>query len=58
MRENNYGGNMSFLPDDSGQGLVEWLLIVILVIMVFLTVFFLLRPALANLWQELLNSVQ
>jgi len=52
------GGAMSFLPDDRGQGLIEWILIVILVLMVLLTVFFLLRPALANLWQELLNSVQ
>lgn len=58
MSENNHGGDMSFLPDDSGQGLIEWILIVILVLMVLLTVFFLLRPALANLWQELLNSIQ
>lgn len=49
---------MSHLPDDRGQGLIEWILIVILVLMVLLTVFFLLRPALANLWQELLESVQ
>ncbi len=49
---------MAVLPDDRGEGLVEWILIVILVLMVLVTIFFLLRPALINLWQELLQTVQ
>ncbi len=49
---------MAKLPEDSGQGLIEWILIVILVLMVLATAFFLLRPALGNLWQEALESIQ
>jgi len=49
---------MAKLPDDRGQGWVEWILIVILALMVLVTVYLLLRPALANLWLELLESVQ
>jgi Flp pilus assembly pilin Flp len=46
------------LPDERGQGLIEWILIVILVIMVLVTIYFLLRPALVNLWQDMLQSIQ
>jgi preprotein translocase subunit YajC len=46
------------LPDNRGEGLVEWILIIILVIMVLVTIFFLLRPALANLWQQALESIR
>jgi hypothetical protein len=49
---------MAKLPDDRGQGWVEWILIVILALMVLVTVYLLLRPALANLWLELLESIQ
>lgn len=49
---------MARLPDDRGEGLVEWILIVILVLMVLVTIFFLLRPALVNLWQEALQTIQ
>lgn len=49
---------MTKLPADRGEGLVEWILIVILVLMVLVTIFFLLRPALANLWQDVLESIQ
>jgi len=49
---------MAKLPDDRGQGLVEWILIVILVIMVLVTIYLLLKPALSNLWQEALESIQ
>ena len=49
---------MAKLPDDVGEGWVEWILIVILVLMVLVTVFLLLRPALSNLWLELLESIQ
>lgn len=46
------------LPDERGEGWVEWVLIIILVLMILVTIFLLLRPALANLWLELLESVQ
>jgi len=49
---------MGRLPNDRGRGLVEWILIVILVIMVIITVYFLLRPALAILWQNALDAIQ
>lgn len=49
---------MTKLPDDRGQGLVEWILIVILVIMVLVTIYLLLKPALINLWQDALESIQ
>ncbi len=45
-------------PDDRGEGLVEWILIIILVVIVLVTIYFLLRPALVNLWQEALESIQ
>ncbi len=49
---------MTKLPDENGQGLVEWILIIILVLLVLVTVYFLLRPALGNLWREALESIQ
>ena len=49
---------MTHQPDDRGEGLLEWILIVILIILVLDTVFLLLRPALSNLWQEFLLSLQ
>ncbi len=49
---------MAKLPDERGQGWVEWILIAILALMVLVTIFLLLRPALANLWREALESIQ
>ena len=49
---------MAKIPDDLGEGVVEWILIVILALMVLVTIYFLLQPALANLWQEVLESVR
>jgi len=49
---------MTKIPDDRGEGWVEWILIVILVLMVLVTAYLLLRPALSNLWQEFLQSIQ
>jgi hypothetical protein len=46
------------LPDDQGEGLVEWILIVILVLIVFATIIFLLWPALVNIVEEALQSIQ
>ncbi len=54
----NTGGFMAKLPEQHGQGVVEWILIIILVLMVLATAFFLLRPALGNLWQEALETIQ
>ena len=49
---------MAKFPKDHGQGLVEWILIIILVLMVLVTLYLLLRPALANLWQTFFQSIQ
>ena len=49
---------MSKIPGEEGEGLVEWILIIILAIMVLVTIFLLLRPALTNIWQEWLQSIQ
>ncbi len=49
---------MAKLPDDLGEGVVEWILIVILALMVLVTIYLLLKPALANLVQEVLESIQ
>lgn len=49
---------MTKLPESRGQGLVEWILIIILVVMVIITVYLLLRPALGNLWQDFMQSIQ
>ena len=49
---------MAKFPENRGQGLVEWILIIILALMVIVTIYFLLRPALANLWQDFMQSIQ
>jgi hypothetical protein len=46
------------LPEDWGEGLIEWILIVILVIMILVTVYLLLRPAIGMVIQNLLESFQ
>ena len=45
-------------PDDRGLGWLEWVLIVILILMVLVTAFFLLRPALVLFWENTLQSIQ
>ena len=52
------GGSMAKFPDDRGEGVVEWILIVILALMVLVTIYLLLKPALANLVQQVLESIQ
>lgn len=45
-------------PYEQGVGLVEWILIIILALMVLVTVYLLLRPAIGMWIQNLLESVQ
>lgn len=49
---------MAKLPVERGEGWVEWILIAILAILILVTIFLLLRPALSNLWQDFLQSLQ
>ena len=49
---------MKKLPDEQGQGWIEWVLIVILAILVLVTIYLLMRPALTNLWQNFIQSLQ
>lgn len=49
---------MAKLPASRGVGLIEWILIAILILMVLVTVYLLLEPALVNLWQGMLQSIQ
>ena len=49
---------MAKLPAERGAGLIEWILIAVLILMVLVTAFLLLEPALVNLWQGMLQSIQ
>ena len=49
---------MEKLPAERGQGIVEWILIVILALMILVTIFLLLRPSLAMFWQNFIESAQ
>jgi hypothetical protein len=49
---------MAKLPDDGGQGWVEWILIIILAVMVLITSYLLLRPALSTMVQNFFQSLQ
>lgn len=49
---------MARSPGDRSLGAVEWILIIILVIMVVATLYFLLEPAMVNLWEHTLESIQ
>lgn len=49
---------MAKLPDDRGQGWVEWILIIILAVMVLITSYLLLRPALSTMVQNFFQSLQ
>lgn len=46
------------LHDDRGLGWVEWILIAILIILVLITAYLLLKPALMMFWQNFLESLQ
>ena len=49
---------MTKLPYERGEGWVEWILIAILAILILVTIFLLMRPALTNLWQDFIQSLQ
>jgi hypothetical protein len=49
---------MEKFPYERGEGLVEWILIIILALMVLVTIFLLLRPAFGIWIENLLQSVQ
>jgi hypothetical protein len=49
---------MAKLPFERGEGWVEWILIAILAVLILVTIFLLLRPALSNLWQDFIQSLQ
>lgn len=49
---------MKKLPVERGEGWVEVILIVILAILILVTIFLLLQPALTNLWQDFVQSLQ
>jgi hypothetical protein len=49
---------MEKLPIERGEGWVEVILIVILAILILVTIFLLLQPALTNLWQDFIQSLQ
>lgn len=49
---------MKKLSFEQGQGWIEWVLIGILAILILVTVYLLLRPALDLLWQNFLESLQ
>lgn len=49
---------MDKLPDEHGQGWIEWVLIGILAILVLVTIYLLLRPSLTMVWQNFIQSLQ
>ncbi len=49
---------MRKLLNEQGQGWIEWVLIGILAILVLITIYLLLRPALEMLWQNFIQSLQ
>jgi hypothetical protein len=49
---------MGKLPNDRGMGWIEWILIAILAVLVLITLFYLLQPALVMAWQSFLQSLQ
>jgi len=49
---------MSKQPFKQGMGWLEWTLITILVILILVTLFMLLRPAITNFWQDFIQSLQ
>jgi hypothetical protein len=49
---------MANRPDGAGLGIIEKILIIILVLMILVTIYFLLRPAATLYLQNLLESMQ
>ena len=49
---------MARLGESRGLGTVEWILIIILVVMVLVTAYLLLEPAILLLWDSMLQSIQ
>lgn len=48
---------MSFLSNESGPGIIEYALIIILVFIILFTILTLLWPALVNFYQETLQNL-
>lgn len=48
---------MLFLPEERGQGLVEYALILVLVAVVVIAILLLLGPIIGNVFSELVNSL-
>jgi pilus assembly protein Flp/PilA len=48
---------MLFLPKEEGQGLVEYALILVLVAIVVIAVLVLLGPAVADVFQQIINAI-
>ena len=49
---------MARLGESRGLGTLEWILIIILVVMVLITAYLLLEPAILLLWDSMLQSIQ
>ena len=49
---------MARLGESRGLGTLEWILIIILVVMVLVTAYLLLEPAILLLWDSMLQSIQ
>ena len=49
---------MARLGESRGLGTIEWILIIILVVMVLVTAYLLLEPAILLLWDSMLQSIQ
>jgi len=49
---------MARLGESRGLGTIEWVLIIILVVMVLVTAYLLLEPAILLLWESMLQSIQ
>ena len=48
---------MLFAPKEKGQGLVEYALILVLVAVVVIAILALLGPAIANIFQNIVNNI-
>jgi pilus assembly protein Flp/PilA len=48
---------MLFLPNEEGQGLVEYALILVLIAIVVIAVLLLLGPAVADVFQQILDAI-
>jgi hypothetical protein len=57
-RKSFIGGSMAKLGEGRGLGVIEWILVIILVVMVLITAYLLLEPALLLLWDSMLQSIQ